>query len=102
MSDTENDTNVTDTEMEMNSESMSELLEVKYDLNILEEYMSLFGNPYNQTVKTVLTNVRSLMWPNEEIENLFIEMMDETYENIMNETQPGYDILMENFKVFNK
>ena len=59
--------------------------EEHYDMNVLEEYMSLFGNPYAQTSKTIIENVKGLKWPKEEIVNLFEEMLDEVYENLMDE-----------------
>ena len=93
---------VFDTEKEYETVIINDFSDSNYDMNVLEEYMSLFGNPYNQTVKTVIQNVKRLMWPNEEIQKLFEEMMDETYENIMNESDPGYSFVMENVKVFNK
>lgn len=58
-----------------------------YDMNVLEEYMSLFGNPFQQNVKDVLKNVETLCWPKEEILNLFDEMLDETYANFREQTE---------------
>lgn len=48
-----------------------------YDMNALEEYTSLFGNPFIQTTKEVIYNAKSLSWPNTEIIRLFDEMLDE-------------------------
>ena len=60
-------------------------VESHYDMNVLEEYMSLFGNPYSQTSKTIIKNVKSLEWRKEEIVSLFEEMLDDVYENLMEE-----------------
>ena len=70
-------------------------VESPYDMNVLEEYMSLFGNPYSQTSKTIIKNVRSLKWRKEEIVSLFEEMLDEVYENLMEEDDQ-YNIYMVN------
>lgn len=70
-------------------------VESHYDMNVLEEYMSLFGNPYGQTAKTIIKNVRSLKWSKEEIVSLFEEMLDEVYENLMEEDDQ-YNIYMAN------
>ena len=60
-------------------------VESHYDMNVLEEYMSLFGNPYGQRAKTIIKNVKSLNWSKEEIVSLFEEMLDDVYENLMEE-----------------
>lgn len=70
-------------------------VESHYDMNVLEEYMSLFGNPYGQTAKTIIKNVRSLKWSKEEIISLFEEMLDDVYENLMEEDDQ-YNIYMAN------
>ena len=70
-------------------------VESHYDMNVLEEYMSLFGNPYGQTSKTIIKNVRSPKWRKEEIVSLFEEMLDEVYENLMEEDDQ-YNIYMTN------
>ena len=70
-------------------------VESHYDMNVLEEYMSLFGNPYGQTAKTIIKNVKSLKWRKEEIVSLFEEMLDEVYENLMEEDNQ-YNIYMAN------
>jgi hypothetical protein len=68
-----------------------------YDMNVLEEYMSLFGNPFQQNVKDVLKNVESLCWPKEEILNLFDEMLDETYANFREQTEVSEIDRMSNY-----
>jgi len=59
----------------------------QYSMNVLEEYIGLFGNPYNQTMAEIIANVNSLEWPKEEILNLFNELLDETYEHLMREDE---------------
>ena len=68
-------------------------VESHYDMNVLEEYMSLFGNPYGQKAKTIIKNVKSLKWSKEEIASLFEEMLDEVYGNLMEEDDQ-YNIYM--------
>ena len=70
-------------------------VESHYDMNVLEEYMSLFGNPYGQRAKTIIKNVKSLNWSKEEIVSLFEEMLDDVYENLMEEDDQ-YNIYMAN------
>ena len=70
-------------------------VESHYDMNVLEEYMSMFGNPYGQTAKIIIKNVRSLKWSKEEIISLFEEMLDDVYENLMEEDDQ-YNIYMAN------
>ena len=55
----------------------------QYSMNVLEEYIGLFGNPYNQTMAEIIANVNNLEWPKEEVLNLINELLDETYENLM-------------------
>lgn len=71
-----------------------------YDMNVLEEYMSLFGNPYTQTTSKIISNVKSLLWPDEEIMALFEEMLDDTYENLT-ELDDQFDIHMCNNYIVN-
>ena len=59
----------------------------QYSMNILEEYIGLFGNPYNQTMAEIIANVNNLEWPKEEVLNLINELLDETYENLMREEE---------------
>ena len=68
-------------------------VESHYDMNVLEEYMSLFGNPYGQKAKIIIKNVKSLKWSKEEIASLFEEMLDEVYGNLMEEDDQ-YNIYM--------
>jgi len=74
---------ITDNEDSISISSLN--VESHYDMNVLEEYMSLFGNPYSQTSKTIIKNVKSLEWRKEEIVSLFEEMLDDVYENLMEE-----------------
>ena len=74
---------VTDSEDCISVSSLN--VESHYDMNVLEEYMSLFGNPYGQRAKTIIKNVKSLNWSKEEIVSLFEEMLDDVYENLMEE-----------------
>ena len=73
-------------------------VEGHYDMNVLEEYMSLFGNPFAQTTKLIIENVKGLKWPKEEIVSLFEEMLDETYENLMEEDDQ-FNIYMAHNKI---
>jgi hypothetical protein len=82
---------ITDNEDSISISSLN--VESHYDMNVLEEYMSLFGNPYGQTSKTIIKNVRSLKWRKEEIVSLFEEMLDDVYENLMEEDDQ-YNIYM--------
>ena len=82
---------ITDNEDSISISSLN--VESHYDMNVLEEYMSLFGNPYSQTSKTIIKNVKSLEWRKEEIVSLFEEMLDEVYENLMEEDDQ-YNIYM--------
>ena len=59
----------------------------QYSMNVLEEYIGLFGNPYNQTMAEIIANVNNLEWPKEEVLNLINELLDETYENLMREEE---------------
>ena len=59
----------------------------QYSMNVIEEYIGLFGNPYNQTMAEIIANVNNLEWPKEEVLNLINELLDETYENLMREEE---------------
>ena len=83
--------NVTESEDCISVSSLN--VESHYDMNVLEEYMSLFGNPYGQKAKTIIKNVKSLKWSKEEIASLFEEMLDEVYGNLMEEDDQ-YNIYM--------
>lgn len=49
--------------------------DTNYDMNALDEYISLFGNPFKQKYNTIMNNVIYMNWPNEEIYELFSEML---------------------------
>lgn len=57
-------------------------VEIDSERNPLEDYMSIFGNPFHQTISLIMHNTESLMWEKEDVIALFEEMMDDTYENM--------------------
>lgn len=54
------------------------------DVNPLEEYMGIFGNPFLHSIGIIMHNAESMMWTKEFILELLEEMMDDTYENMRN------------------
>lgn len=58
-----------------------------YDMNVLEEYESLFGDPMKHNVEKILKNVTDLCWPKEEIVDLLEELLVLYYENVSSKVE---------------